>query len=172
MNFYFKCFWLKHFSLEVRKCPSRCLCEGDGRIFWYRGLWISQYSVFLHNMFIETLGGIILLELLGDTECAQGKVFFTCRTELPKRWGCINLNIKNPSYFVARLEYSWAKTCYIEKSKSKGTSQKNMGFGRKLSLAKREIPSGGRGGSSPPPENFEVFFSYFSVFRFDFVLQN
>ena len=42
-------------------------------------------------------------------------------------------------YVLPRLEYSWAKTFYTPKSKSKGTYQKNKDFGRKLGLVKRDI---------------------------------
>ena len=56
-----------------------------------------------------------------------------------------------------RLEYSWAKTLYTPKSKSKGRCQKNKGFGRNLRLAKREISNGGRGGGSPPAVFFLVY---------------
>ena len=56
---------------------------------------------------------------------------------------------KYESHVLTRLEYSWAKTLYTPKSKSKGRCPKNKGFGRNSRLAKREISSGGRGGGSP-----------------------
>ena len=50
----------------------------------------------------------------------------------------------------SRLEYSWAKTFYIEKSRSKGTYPKNKGFGRKLRPREARNFQRGSRGRQPP----------------------